>query len=433
MKKEVFLPDIGNFKDVDVIEVLVAPGDRVERESGLLVLESDKATMEVPSPDEGVIAMVKVKVGDKVSRGGLLLAMEVADTDDGINPQPELVPKTTPVPENSSVAPKLEPHPPPATPNRETTPQVVHASPSIRRYARELGVDLGQVRGSGIKGRITQDDVRNHVKTVLTTATVATASTFHGETRIGIRWPDLPVVDFAAFGPVKIQPLSRIQRLSGPNVHRNAVTIPHVTQFDEADITELESFRHAVQSGNFPSDEAGPRLTLLAFLMKGTVAALRRYPQFNSSLDESGENLILKDYFHIGVAVDTSHGLVVPVIREVDRKGLRDLATELATMSEKARARKLLPDDLQGGCFTLSSLGSIGGGHFTPIINGPEVAILGIGRATTKPLWRDNAFIPRLMLPLSLSYDHRVIDGAAGVRFIIYLAQLLQDIRQLLL
>ncbi|CAK0780391.1 Dihydrolipoyllysine-residue acetyltransferase component of pyruvate dehydrogenase complex [Gammaproteobacteria bacterium] len=470
--KEVFLPDIGNFKDVDVIDVLVAPGDRVQRESGLVTLETDKATMEVPSPDEGTITMVKVKVGDKVSKGGLLLTMEVTAGEESrplastsvsevILPAPPpaawgrgrpIPPPVTPTmvvspPPPLPVAPAIAlpgqglERPPPAgtlAQRNETTSSLAHASPSVRRFARELGVDLTRVQGSGPKGRVTQEDVRSYVKSALTTPMVASGASLHGEKGtgpMGIRLPELPVVDFSAFGPVEVRPLSRIQRLSGPNLHRNALAIPHITQFDEADITELESFRQAAETTppTTSADETKIRLTLLAFLMKATVAALRRYPQFNAALDQSGENLILKSYFHIGVAVDTAYGLVVPVIREVDRKGLWDLAAELAVVSDKARARKLMPDDMQGGCFTLSSLGGIGGSHFTPIINAPEVAILGIGRATMKPVWQNNAFVPRRMLPLSLSYDHRVIDGAAGARFITYLSQLLGDIRRLLL
>ncbi len=319
----------------------------------------------------------------------------------------------------------------------ETPSLVAHAGPSVRRFARELGVDLARVRGSGPKGRITQDDVKAYIKTTLTAPTVLPEANLHGEKGgllRGFNLPELPVVNFADFGPVKMQPLSSLQRLSGPNLHRNALSIPHITQFDEADITELESFRQTAAASPPPQLSGGaPRLTLLAFIMKAMVAALLRYPQFNASLDERCENLILKDYFHIGVAVDTKNGLVVPVIRNVDQKGLWDLAAELAVVSEKARARKLSPGDLQGGCFTLSSLGGIGGSHFTPIINAPEVAILGIGRAATKPVWQEGVFVPRLLLPLSLSYDHRVIDGAAGARFVTYLSQLLGDIRRLLL
>ena len=320
----------------------------------------------------------------------------------------------------------------------ETPTPLAHASPSVRRFARELGVDLTNVCGSGQKGRITQEDVKGYIKSTQPNAVTSPAAThFHEEkanttaTPHGFHLPPLPVIDFADFGPIQIQPLSRIQRISGPALHRNALSIPHITQFDEADITDLESFRQTVAVA--AANETKPRLTLIAFIMKAVVAALQRYPQFNASLDAGGEHLILKNYFHIGVAVDTPHGLVVPVIREVDRKGLWVLAEELATLSAKARAKKLLPDELRGGCFTVSSLGGIGGSHFTPIINAPEVAILGVGRATRKPVWQDNAFVPRLMLPLSLSYDHRVIDGAAGARFITHLSQLLGDIRRLLL
>jgi pyruvate dehydrogenase E2 component (dihydrolipoamide acetyltransferase) len=321
--------------------------------------------------------------------------------------------------------------PPPAgtlAPGDEAGGRRAHASPSVRRFARELGVDLARVQGSGPKDRITQDDVRAYVKTALAAPAPAPVPT--PGAGLGFRLPELPAVDFAAFGPVEVRPLTRIQRLSGPNLHRNWLSIPHVTQFDEADITDLEAFRQA------QGEEAkgrGVRLTLFTFLMKAAIAALKRYPQFNTSLDQSGENLVLKGYFHIGVAVDTPQGLVVPVVRDADHKGLWDLAVELAAVSDKARGRKLMPGDMQGGCFTISSLGGIGGGHFTPIINAPEVAILGVGRATLKPVWRDNAFVPRLILPLALSYDHRVIDGAAGARFTTHLSRLLGDIRRLLL
>ncbi|CAK0771344.1 pyruvate dehydrogenase E2 component (dihydrolipoamide acetyltransferase) [Gammaproteobacteria bacterium] len=428
--KKIFLPDIGNFKEVDVIEILVSPGDRVTSEKGLLTLESDKAAMEVPSPEEGIIQMVHVKIGDKISQGALLFTFKLETqpaTVDEIPVAPAAVStKLIPLP-----APESCELPPPAgalDPNVQTTTPAVYASPSIRRFARELGVTLQDVQGSGPKGRITQEDIRSHVKSTL--AKPVPISNKKTESSL----PEWPKVNFSAFGSVEIQPLSRIQKLSGPALHRNALSIPHITQFDEADITDLESFRKSAEStppASWPVEEK-PRLTLLAFLMKVVVAALRRYPQFNASLEAGGENLILKRYFHIGVAVDTPHGLVVPVIREVDQKGIWDLAKELAVVSEKARARKLLPSDLEGGCFTLSSLGGIGGSHFTPIIHAPEVAILGIGRATMKPVWEEEAFVPKLLLPLSLSYDHRVIDGAAGARFIVYLGKLLKDVRLLL-
>lgn len=430
--KEVFLPDIGSFKDVDVIEVLVVPGDRVQRESGLVTLETDKATLDVPSPDEGTIKTVKVKVGDRISKGGLLLTMEVAEAAEESPPLTTTTSVATAGSSNIALPGQGFERPPPASALvQETTDRSAHASPSVRRFARELGVDLTQVRGTAIKGRITQDDVRGYVKILLTTSTPGMVQ---GEKEMGrlfgFRMPELPTVDFSAFGSVKVQPLSRIQRLSGPNLQRNALVIPHITQFDEADITDLEAFRQAQSEENGAKK---PRLTLLSFLMKATVAALQRYPQFNASLDQKAENIILKGYFHIGMAVETSQGLVVPVIRDVDRKGILDLAAELVVVSDKARTKKLVPADLQGGCFTLSSLGGIGGGYFTPIINAPEVAILGISRAVMKPVWQNNTFVPRLMLPLSLSYDHRVIDGAAGARFITYLNQLLSDVRRLLL
>jgi len=428
--KKIFLPDIGNFKEVDVVEILVAPGDRVTPEKGLLTLESDKAAMEVPSLEEGIVQTVHVKVGDKISQGALLFTLKLETQQVTFSETPAapaaVSQKTVPLPALESCE-----LPPPAgalDPNVQTTTPAVYASPSIRRFARELGVDLRNVKGFGPKTRITQEDVRVHVKSALAEPAPISSKS------MGSGLPEWPKVDFSAFGLVEIQPLSRIQKLSGPALHRNALSIPHITQFDEADITDLESFRKNAEStppASWPV-EIKPRLTLLAFLIKVVVAALHRYPQFNASLEAGGENLVLKRYFHIGVAVDTPHGLVVPVIREVDQKGVWDLAKELTVVSEKARTRKLLPNDLEGGCFTLSSLGGIGGSHFTPIIRAPEVAILGIGRAAIKPVWQGEAFVPRLLLPLSLSYDHRVIDGAAGARFIVYLGKLLQDIRRLL-
>jgi pyruvate dehydrogenase E2 component (dihydrolipoamide acetyltransferase) len=436
--KDVVVPDIGDFKDVPVIEVLVKPGDSVKADDSLVTLESDKATMEVPAPFSGVVKDMKVKVGDKVSEGVLILTLEAQDGA----PQPSAKPvtaSTASVPAAPASSPP--PAPPlaqPAQPAPASTPAgagvalaVVdevgfahtHASPGVRRFARELGVDLTKVKGSGPKGRILKDDVQGYVKSVLARPASAAAGG-------GLSVLPLPAVDFTKFGPTEVKPLSRIKKISGANLHRNWVTIPHVTQNDEADITELETFRKQT------SDEVqkqGIRVTLLAFLVKAAVAALKRYPQFNASLSSDGESLVLKQYFNIGVAVDTPNGLVVPVIRDPDKKGVIQLAKELGEVSAKARDGKLSPTDMQGGCFSISSLGGIGGLNFTPIINAPEVAILGVSRSVMKPVWKDGQFVPRLMLPLSLSYDHRVVDGAEGARFITYLNGVLSDIRRLVL
>jgi pyruvate dehydrogenase E2 component (dihydrolipoamide acetyltransferase) len=436
--KDVVVPDIGDFKDVPVIEVLVKPGDSVKADDSLVTLESDKATMEVPAPFSGVVKDMKVKVGDKVSEGVLILTLEAQDGA----PQPSAKPataSTASVPAAPASSPP--PAPPlaqPAQPAPASTPAgagvalaVVdevgfahtHASPGVRRFARELGVDLTKVKGSGPKGRILKDDVQGYVKSVLARPASAAAGG-------GLSVLPLPAVDFTKFGPTEVKPLSRIKKISGANLHRNWVTIPHVTQNDEADITELETFRKQM------SDEVqkqGIRVTLLAFLVKAAVAALKRYPQFNASLSSDGESLVLKQYFNIGVAVDTPNGLVVPVIRDSDKKGVIQLAKELGEVSAKARDGKLSPTDMQGGCFSISSLGGIGGLNFTPIINAPEVAILGVSRSVMKPVWKDGQFVPRLMLPLSLSYDHRVVDGAEGARFITYLNGVLSDIRRLVL
>ena len=437
--KEVVVPDIGDFKDVPVIEVLVKPGDNVKADDSLVTLESDKATMEVPAPFGGVVKEMKVKVGDKVSEGVLILTLEAQD---GAQQQPA----TKSAPAAAASAPAFvvsapAPAPAQAQPATIAAPPVAavasatlavvdevgfahtHASPGVRRFARELGVDLTKVKGSGPKGRILKQDIQGFVKSTLARPASAPVSG-------GFSVLPLPVVDFAKFGATELAPLSRIKKISGANLHRNWVTIPHVTQNDEADITELEAFRKQM------SDEVqkqGIRVTLLAFLIKAAVAALKRYPQFNASLSADGESLVLKHYFNIGVAVDTPNGLVVPVIRECDKKGAMQLAKELGEVSAKAREGKLSPADMQGGCFSISSLGGIGGLNFTPIINAPEVAILGVSRAVTKPVWKDGQFVPRLMLPLSLSYDHRVIDGAEGARFITYLNGVLSDIRRLVL
>jgi pyruvate dehydrogenase E2 component (dihydrolipoamide acetyltransferase) len=437
---EVKVPDIGEFKDVPVIEVLVKAGDSVKAEDSLVTLESDKATMEVPSPAAGVVKELKIKVGDKVSEGSPVLVLVAADSGDTARPAAASAPEPRPAP---AVAPAPRQAESPAEPKAPVQVQKeiarapavaeatveeggfarAHASPSVRRFARELGVDLGRVTGSGPKERVLKEDVQSYVKTAL-------ARPGGGEAGLGLALPALPQVDFAKFGPVTTQPLSRIKKLSGANLHRNWVTIPHVTQHDEADITELEEFRKIQVE---EAKKQGIRFTILCFLLKAVVVALKQHPHFNASLSADGASLVLKQYFHIGVAVDTPNGLVVPVIRDVDKKGLLELARELGEVSERMRAGKISPADLQGGCFSISSLGGLGGGHFSPIINAPEVAILGVGRSAMKPVWSGKEFTPRLMLPLSVSYDHRVIDGAQGARFIAFLASVLSDIRRLVL
>ena len=428
---DVTVPDIGDYQDVPVIEVLVKAGDSVKAESSLVTLESDKATMEVPAPSAGVVREMKVKVGDKVSQGRVILTLEVADAAAvaSVAPTPAATPAAAPA---AAAAPVPQPVAPSApTPPRASAPideagfARAHASPSVRRFARELGVDLSKVKGSGPKERILQLDVQQFVKGV-----IAQGSSGTGGAAIGMGLPAWPTVDFAKFGPIETQVMSRIKKISGPALHRNWVQIPHITQNDEADITEMETFRK--QMGE-ELQKQGVKITPLVFIMKAVVAALKQHPEFNSSIAPSGDALILKRYFHIGVAVDTPGGLVVPVIRNVDQKGLLALAKELGEASIKARDGKLGPADMQGGCFSISSLGGIGGGHFTPIINAPEVAILGVSKSTLKPVWKDSQFVPRLMLPLSLSYDHRAIDGAQGARFITSLSANLSDIRRVLL
>jgi pyruvate dehydrogenase E2 component (dihydrolipoamide acetyltransferase) len=447
-ERQVLVPDIGDFHDVEVIEVLVAVGDTVAADQTLITLESDKATMEIPSPAAGVVRTLSVRLGDKVSEGSPIATLEVAEATapaEGAAAAPSAAP--------GAEAPRAEAEPaqgPPAAapPPAATQPAAIrsearlqpvaaegeggaeagparvaaHASPSVRRLARELGVDLSKVNGSGRKRRVRTEDVQAFVKSAL--AAGASASP------LGLQVAPPPDIDFAKFGPIEVLELPRVRRLSGRNLHRSWVTIPHVTQFDEADVTDLESFR---RSKSQDAEGQRPKLTLLAFLLKASAVTLKEFPRFNSSLDRSGEALILKKYFHIGVAVDTENGLVVPVIRDVDRKGLLELAEELASASRRARERKLRPEDLAGGCFSISSLGGIGGTAFTPIVNSPEVAILGVSRTQHKPVWIDGAFQPRLMLPLSLSYDHRVIDGAEAVRFTTRLRAVLSDIRNLIL
>jgi len=434
--KEIVVPDIGDFKNVDVIEVLVKPGDAIQPEQSLITVESDKATMEIPSPAAGTVKDLRVKVGDKVSTGSLLLMLEATEGAPAAVAKPAAVPAPAPVraaplpvaappPVVVSLAGKHDPVPYEPAPAPGFTP---HASPSVRKFARELGVDLAKTKGSGPKGRITQEDVQAFVKGVMKGAQATPAPVARGG--FGFDLPEWPQVDFAKFGPVETKPLSRIRRLSGGFLHRNWVSIPHVTQHDDADITELEAFR---KENAQVAEKGGFKLTMLAFLVKASVNALRQFPDFNASLDKTGENLIVKKYYHIGVAVDTPDGLVVPVIRDADRKGVFDLARELAEISKLAREKKLKPDSMRGGTFSISSLGGIGGTAFTPIINAPEVAILGVARSQMRPVYKDGAFVPRLLLPLSLAYDHRVIDGAAGARFTTYLASVLSDIRRTLL
>lgn len=442
---EVKVPDIGDFKEVDVIEVLVKAGDSVAKEASLITVESDKATMEIPSPAAGVVKELRIKVGDKVSEGSMILVLE--ESAGAVTAPPETgaanvsapavqaaaAPVATPVAAAPEATAIHAPAPVPPELGADVPAFRPHASPSVRKFARELGADLAKIQGSGPKGRITQADVQAFVKGALAQAPVREPAAAAGGAPFNL--PPWPQVDFAKYGPVELKPLSRIKKLSGANLHRNWISIPHVTQFDAADITELEAFR---KESGAASEKQGFKLTMLAFLIKACVTALRQYPEFNASLDRDGENLVLKKYFHIGVAVDTPDGLVVPVIRDADRKGVYELARELADVSKLARDKKLKPGDMQGGTFSISSLGGIGGTAFTPIINAPEVAILGVSRASMRPVWisakgESGQFVPRLMLPLSLSYDHRVIDGAAAARFTSYLASVLSDIRRSLL
>ncbi len=450
--KEVSVPDIGDFKDVDVIEILVKPGDAVQPEQSLITLESDKATIEIPSPSAGVVKELRIKLGDKVSEGTPILVLEasVAAAATAAAQPPTPAPgSAAPAAPARAAAPPAAPGParPPAPPPSATaqaavpaptrTPPVPveaaepggvrpHASPSVRKFARELGVDLAIVKGSGPKNRVLTADVQAFVKGVIAHGPAPAGQP--GAGGAGLNLLPWPKVDFAKFGAVEVQPLSRIKKLSGANLARNWVMIPHVTNNDEADITELEAFRVQLNKEN---EKAGIRVTMLAFLVKACVAALKQHPELNSSLD--GDNLVLKRYYHIGFAADTPNGLVVPVIKEADRKGVLDIARETGELARQAREGKLKPADMQGGTFSISSLGGIGGTSFSPIINAPEVAILGVSRSATKPVWDGKAFVPRLLLPLSLSYDHRVIDGAAAARFNAYLAQLLADFRRVML
>ena len=466
---EIKVPDIGDFSDVPVIEVLVSAGDRVKAEDGLITLESDKATMEVPSPEDGVITEVRLQVDDTVSEGDVVAILEVgeAEADAGADsaeaeaqegnaeagpadrpdePDAEKAPEATqpeaaegasaPGPDGGEEA-DFEGIPPEADSAAEgprptglaavDPSRVPYASPAIRRFARELGVDLSRVSGSGDKGRILRDDVKAFVKSALRGGGPSAKPAIGG---LNLDFPALPEIDFSRYGETERQPLSRIQRISAGHLHRNWVGIPHVTQHDEADITDMEAFR---QANAEDAKARGFKLTPLVFLIKAMVASLKRFPRFNASLDPDGETLILKKYFNVGIAVDTPDGLVVPVIRDCERKGIMELAAELGEVSARARDGKLKPQDIQGGCISISSLGGIGGTAFTPIINAPEVAILGVSRSRQQPVWDGSEFRPRLMLPLSLSYDHRVIDGAAAARFTRFLASRLEDLRRLTL
>ena len=435
--KDILVPDIGEFDAVEVIEVLVKSGDTVSAEDALLTMESDKASMDVPSPFSGTVKTVKIKAGDKVSQNDLILTLvvkelETADTEtsaetensEATAPENKNIVSTRKSESTSSGTVSKEParRPPPIVMSvNQKSFLRAHASPSIRKFARELGVDLSQVHGSGRKERITKEDVQEFVKQAL-------GGTASGTAAAGSGIPAMPEIDFSKFGPVEIKPLSRIQKKAAVNLHRGWLNLPIVTHHDEADITELEYFRKSLK------DEAakqGVKVTPLVFLLKACAVAIRKHPNFNSSLTADKENLVLKKYLHIGVAVDTPDGLVVPVIRDVEQKGLLELAKELGEVSEKARAKKLKTNDIQGGCFSISSLGGIGGTAFTPLVNAPEVAILGVTRSRMMPVWNGKEFLPRLMLPMDLTYDHRVIDGAQAARFMVDLCEILSDMRRM--
>jgi len=439
---EVTVPDIGDFSDVEIIEVHVTAGDTLDAEDPMITLESDKATMDVPAPRAGRVAEVMVKTGDTVSQGDLILVLESGGSEPAEKREQE--PRQAAPAAPSSVTDERTPQakgetadepaprsPPSSLPRDEAANEKVtpHASPSVRRFARELGVDVARVEGSGRKGRVLKEDVQNWVKKRVgdeLAAPTAAGAAAGG----GAALPEMPDIDFSQFGEVEVVALSRIKKLTAANLHRSWLHVPHVTQHEEADITELEDFRQGLKK---EAEQRGVRVTMLAFLMKACVAALREYPSFNASLEKGGENLIVKKYYNIGIAVDTPEGLVVPAIRDVDQKGIYELASELGEVSQRARNKKLTPTDLQGACFTISSLGGIGGTAFTPIVNAPEVAILGVSKAQVKPVYQNGEFVPRLMLPLALSYDHRVVDGAEGARFVVFLSKVLEDARRLLL
>ncbi len=442
--QDVLVPDIGNFDSVDVIEVLVKAGDTVAKDDSLITLESDKASMDIPAPFGGVVKEVKIKVGDKVAQGALILTMEAGEAAAETKPAAK---PATPAPAPQAEAPKVaapEPTRPAPEPPKVIQPaqqplpvgesavvstgKLSHASPSVRKFARELGVNLALVKGSGPKNRILQSDVQAFVKGELSKPRTENMGAGLG----ALATLPMPVIDFSQFGAIETKPLSRIKKLSGANLHRNWVTAPHVTQFDEADITDLEDFRKSMQAD---AEKRGVKLTMLAFLIKASVNALKAFPNFNASLSPDGDSLILKNYYNVGFACDTPDGLVVPVVKDVQQKDVLDIARDLMDLSAKARERKLKIEEMQGGCFTISSLGGIGGTMFTPIINCPEVAILGVSRSSMQPVYnpQTKSFEPRLILPLSLSYDHRVIDGADGARFTSHLRMMLSDVRRLLL
>jgi pyruvate dehydrogenase E2 component (dihydrolipoamide acetyltransferase) len=420
---EIKVPDIGDFKEVEIIELLVKVGDVIKAEQSLITVESDKASMEIPSSTAGTVVSIGVKIGDKVAEGSVLLMLEPGAPVAAI-------PINAPAP-MPNTAPAPAPAPAPiAVPTAALAPDPVsgtlpHASPSVRKFARELGVNLSEVAGSGQKGRITVEDIRAFVKGALSGAAGKAVANNDGAGLGLIAWPK---IDFAKFGSIETKPLSRLKKVAGANLHRNWVMIPHVTNHDDADITDLETFRVQLNKEN---EKSGIKVTMLAFLMKACVQALKKFPEFNASLD--GDNLVLKQFFHIGFAADTPNGLVVPVIRDADKKGIFEIAKESSELAGKAREGKLAPAEMQGGCFSISSLGGIGGTYFTPIINAPEVAILGVCRSAIKPVWSGSAFEPRLILPMSLSWDHRVIDGASAARFNTYLASLLADFRRVML
>ena len=427
-RREIRVPDLGDFKDVEIVEVVVKPGDQVRAEQTLITLETDKAAMEVPSPVAGKVIELKVAQGGRVSTGDLIAFLEADEAETAAATQPPEGKSAAPAPARTEApaAPPARRTPEPSRPAAaqalppidESTFSRAHASPSVRKFARELGVDLGRVRGSGQKGRVLLDDVKQFVKSVMS-----------GAVSSGPSLPKVPAVDFAKYGPVEVSPLSRVRKISGPRLQAAWLNIPHVTQQDEADITALEERRKALKD---KAAAEGVKLTPLAFFVRAAVLALREFPDFNSSLTEDGTGLVHKKYWHIGFAADTPQGLVVPVIRDADQKDLFTIARELGVLSEKARSGKLTAGEMQGGTFTISSLGGIGGTYFSPIVNAPEVAILGVGRASIKPVWAKDKFVPRMLLPLSLAYDHRVIDGATGARLSTFLVSLLGDVDRLL-
>jgi pyruvate dehydrogenase E2 component (dihydrolipoamide acetyltransferase) len=460
--EKILLPDVGDFDEIEIIEIIVSKGDTIEKDDSLITLESDKATMEIPSPYSGEIKSILVQVGDRISEGTEIAEIEVSDDskdddtktddsreedskdddskggeskeDESKEDESEIESKSQKDNNNEQSKESESKRKEDDKSSKKETPvspegsdqggNIAHASPSVRRFARELGVDINYVQGSASKGRILKDDVQQFVKSVMRGGATSDADD-------AINVVPAPTIDFSKFGDIETRSLSRIKKISGAHLHRSWVTVPHVTQFDEADITELESFRKSLEK---EADDKGVRLTPLVFIMKAVVAGLQEFPEFNASLDSTGEKLVLKKYFHLGVAVDTPDGLVVPVIREVDKKGIYQLSSELADVAQRAREGKLTPREMQGGCFSISSLGGIGGTQFTPIVNAPEVAILGVARAQMKPVYqKDGSFKPGLIMPLALSYDHRVIDGAQGARFTHFLSQLIADVRRILL